>query len=64
MRQLAPGRPVILLPAMPPDVEHIAPNEVWHGDPTLCFADTGAALVDRLADIGAGLAARVASWDA
>lgn len=50
--------------AVPLEVEHIAPNGVWHGDPTLCSADTGAALVDRLADIGARLASRVAGWDA
>ena len=50
--------------AVPLEVEQIAPNGVWQGDPRLCSAETGAALVERLADIGARLAARVAGWDA
>jgi creatinine amidohydrolase len=48
--------------AVPLEVEHIAPNGVWGGDPRLSSAETGAALVDRLATIGARLAAEVAGW--
>lgn len=50
--------------AVPLEVEQIAPNGVFKGDPRLCSPETGAALVERLADIGARLAARVAGWDA
>jgi creatinine amidohydrolase len=50
--------------AVPLEVAQIAPNGVWQGDPRLCSATTGAALVERLADIGARLAARVAGWGA
>ncbi len=50
--------------AVPLEVEHIAPNGVWNCDPRLSSPETGAILVERLASIGARLAARVASWDA
>jgi creatinine amidohydrolase len=50
--------------AVPLEVAQIAPNGVLKGDPRLCSPETGAALVERLADIGARLAARVAGWDA
>jgi creatinine amidohydrolase len=50
--------------AVPLEVEQIAPNGVFRGDPRLSSADTGVALVEKLADIGARLAARVASWGA
>ncbi|WP_428486211.1 creatininase family protein [Rhodopila sp.] len=50
--------------AVPLEVAQIAPNGVWQGDPRLCSPETGAALVDRLAAIGARLATRVAGWDA
>jgi creatinine amidohydrolase len=50
--------------AMPLEVAQIAPNGVWQCDPRLSSAETGAILVERLATIGARLAARVASWDA
>jgi creatinine amidohydrolase len=50
--------------ALPLEVAEIAPNGVWNGDPRLCSAETGAALVARLAEIGARLAARVVEWDA
>lgn len=49
--------------ALPLEVAEIAPNGVWNGDPRLCSAETGAALVARLAEIGARLAARVVEWD-
>jgi len=35
------------------------PNGVWGGDPRLCSAETGAALVEKLVKIGADLAAHV-----
>jgi creatinine amidohydrolase len=50
--------------AVPLEVAQIAPNGVWQGDPGLCSAETGAILVERLANIGARLAARVAGWAA
>lgn len=50
--------------AVPIEVEHIAPNGVFNCDPNLSSAETGAILVRKLSDIGARLAARVASWDA
>ena len=50
--------------ALPLEVADIAPNGVWHGDARLCSAGTGAALVARLTEIGARLAARVAGWEA
>ncbi|MDE2514910.1 MAG: creatininase family protein [Rhodospirillales bacterium] len=49
---------------VPLEAAQLAPNGVMHGDPRLCSAATGAALVDRLVEIGASLAARVAAWDA
>ena len=48
--------------AVPLEVAQTAPNGVWQGDPRLCSPETGAALVERLAGIGARLAARVAGW--
>jgi creatinine amidohydrolase len=50
--------------AVPLEVAQTAPNGVWQGDPRLCSPETGAALVERLASIGARLAARVAGWEA
>jgi creatinine amidohydrolase len=50
--------------AVPLEVEHIAPNGVFNCDPGLSSPETGAVLVQKLAEIGARLAARVASWDA
>ncbi len=47
--------------SVPLEVNQIAPNGVFLADPRLCTAETGAALVDRLSDIGAKLAAHVAS---
>lgn len=49
--------------AVPLELEHIAPNGVWGGDPRLSSPQTGAVLVERLAGIGARLAAHVASWE-
>ena len=46
--------------AIPLEVEQIAPNGVFLGDPRLCSAETGAALVERLTETGARLAAHVA----
>ena len=45
---------------MPFEVEQIAPNGVFLGDPRLCSAETGAALVERLTEVGARLAIHVA----
>ena len=45
---------------LPLEVEQIAPNGVFVGDPRLCSAETGRAVVERLAEIGARLAAHVA----
>lgn len=45
---------------LPLEVEQIAPNGVFVGDPRLCSAATGLAVVDRLTEIGARLAAHVA----
>jgi creatinine amidohydrolase len=50
--------------AVPLEVEQIAPNGVFKADPRLSSPETGAKLVEQLTDIGARLAARVASWDA
>ncbi|MBW4092144.1 MAG: creatininase family protein [Proteobacteria bacterium] len=49
---------------VPLEVAQIAPNGVLLGDPRLSAATTGAALVEKLATIGARLAAQVAGWDA
>lgn len=46
---------------LPLEVEQIAPNGVFVGDPRLCSSATGLALVERLTEIGARLAAHVAS---
>jgi creatinine amidohydrolase len=48
--------------ALPLELEHIAPNGVWGGDPRLSSPETGAALVEQLTVIGARLAAHVAGW--
>jgi len=48
--------------AVPLEVEHTAPNGVWKGDPRLASAETGARLVERLAEIGARLCKHVAAW--
>lgn len=45
---------------LPIELEHIASNGVFRGDPRLCSAATGAELVERLTDIGAKLVAHVA----
>jgi creatinine amidohydrolase len=47
--------------ALPLEVESFAPNGVWGGDPRLASAETGAALVEKLTEIGARLAAHVAA---
>jgi creatinine amidohydrolase len=39
---------------LPLEIDAIAPNGVFSGDPRLCSADTGARIVDRLVAIGAG----------
>ena len=46
--------------AVPVELDEIAPNGVWAGDPSLCTAATGAALVEKLTDIGAKLARQIA----
>lgn len=38
---------------VPLELDTIAPNGVWEGDPRLCSADTGAALAERLTALGA-----------
>jgi creatinine amidohydrolase len=48
--------------AVPLEVEQIAPNGVWGGDPRLSSPETGAALVEKLTAIGARLAAEVRAW--
>jgi len=50
--------------AVPLEVGDTAPNGVTSGDPRLASTETGAAVVEQLTEIGARLAARVASWDA
>jgi creatinine amidohydrolase len=50
--------------AVPIEVAQTAPNGVWAADPRLCSPETGAALVGKLAGIGARLCATVARWDA
>jgi creatinine amidohydrolase len=39
---------------MPLEIDSVAPNGVWLGNPQLCSAETGAAVVERLTSIGAG----------
>ncbi len=46
---------------VPVELDQIAPNGVWNGNPALCSAETGAKLVEKLAEIGAKLAAKVAA---
>jgi creatinine amidohydrolase len=48
--------------ALPLEIAQVAPNGVWGGDPRLASAATGAALVEQLVRIGAGLAAQVRAW--
>jgi creatinine amidohydrolase len=50
--------------AVPLEVEQIAPNGVFRCDARISSAETGAVLVEKLASIGAKLAATVAGWDA
>ncbi len=46
---------------VPVEYHEVAPDGVRSGDPRLCSPDTGAKLVERLTEIGAGLAAHIAS---
>jgi creatinine amidohydrolase len=46
---------------VPLELDEMAPNGVSGGDPRLCSAATGARLVERLVEIGAALAAKVAA---
>ncbi len=46
--------------AVPVELDEIAPNGVWSGNPALCSADTGAKLVEKLVEVGVKLAAHVA----
>jgi creatinine amidohydrolase len=45
--------------AVPLELDETAPNGVWHGDPALCSAATGAALVEKLTELGARFVAHV-----
>ena len=47
--------------AVPFEVEEIAPNGVFSGDPGLSSQETGAALVERLTEVGARVAIHVAA---
>lgn len=47
--------------ALPLELDQIAPNGVWGGDPRLCSADTGAKLVEQLTETGARLARHLAA---
>lgn len=38
---------------VPLELDTIAPNGVWEGDPRLCSPETGAALVEKLTELGA-----------
>jgi creatinine amidohydrolase len=46
--------------AVPVELDEIAPNGVWAGDPSLCSAATGAQLVEKLVEVGVKLAQYVA----
>lgn len=46
---------------VPVEVDEIAPNGVWHGDPRLSSAETGAQLVEQLVDLGARFVAHYAA---
>ncbi len=46
---------------VPVELDELAPNGVWSGDPSLCSPATGAALVERLTVIGAKLARKIAT---
>ena len=46
--------------AVPVELDEIAPNGVWNGNPALCSAATGAAVVEKLVAVGAKLAAKIA----
>ncbi|HEY0420939.1 MAG TPA: creatininase family protein [Acetobacteraceae bacterium] len=39
--------------AVPLELDEMAPNGVWAGDPSLCSAATGAVLVEKLVELGA-----------
>jgi creatinine amidohydrolase len=39
--------------AIPVELDQIAPNGVWNGDPRLCSPETGAKLVEQLTELGA-----------
>lgn len=45
--------------AVPLELDEMAPNGVWQGDPSLCSAATGAALVEKLTELGARFVAHV-----
>ena len=47
--------------AVPLELDELAPNGVWQGDPSLCSAATGAQLVEKLVELGARFVAHVAS---
>lgn len=47
--------------AVPVEVDEVAPNGVWSGDPRLCSAETGAALTAKLVEVGVELARYVAA---
>ena len=46
--------------AVPVELDEIAPNGVWSGDPSLCSAETGTQLIAKLVDVGVKLAQYVA----
>ena len=46
--------------AVPVELDEIAPNGVWSGNPALCSARTGEALVAKLTEVGVKLARHVA----
>jgi len=47
--------------AVPVELDEVAPNGVWNGDPRLCSPATGEKLVAKLVEIGAKLAKHVAA---
>ncbi|WP_232480125.1 creatininase family protein [Roseomonas sp. KE2513] len=47
---------------VPAEYDGPSPDGVGPGDPRLCSAETGAALVERLVAIGAGLVRHLAGW--
>lgn len=46
---------------VPVEVDEIAPNGLWHGDPRLASAETGAQLVEQLTGLGARFVAHYAA---